>query len=176
MRDRDAAMDAYAFVLQALRDNGCRRLRAYVPNATSRFETWLLVVARRLALDYYRHRYGRPRSQDESRRVDQLGRRSLEDLVGEEIDADEIEDTSARSPDAGVRADDLRRLLQRSIDELHPADRLLLVLRFVDECPVREIARALDLPTVFHVYRRLAAVLSALRGALARRGVVGPDA
>lgn len=175
MRDPDGAMDGYAFVLESLRGNACQRLRAYAPDGKTKFSTWLLVVSRRLALDYYRHRYGRSRSEDESRQADQVTRRRLEDLVVEKIDPDQIEDASASAPDARLRREQMGQALRRSLGELTPEDHLLLVLRFRDERPVREIASALALPTVFHVYRRLGVVLARLRNALASRGVEEPE-
>jgi DNA-directed RNA polymerase specialized sigma24 family protein len=65
--------------------------------------------------------------------------------------------------------------LRRAVAELSPEDRLLLVLRFVDERSVRDIARTLQLPSVFHVYRRVSSVLTLLRDALHRRGVEEPE-
>jgi RNA polymerase sigma factor (sigma-70 family) len=173
--DRDAAMDGYAHVLEALRENDFRRLRGYVPDGRTRFSTWLVVVVRRLLLDHYRHRYGRPRSERESRRADHLVRRRLEDLVAAEVDPDELEAASAGRPDTAVRRAELADALRSALAELPPADRLLLALRFEDERPVKEIASMLALPTVFHVYRRLAAVLAVLKAALARRGVETPE-
>ena len=175
LRDRDAAMDAYVFVLEALHRNNCERLRAYVPDGTSQFSTWLLVVARRLALDYVRHKYGRSRSSDDARRAEDQTRRRLEDLVGEALDTDQILDERAAAPDLALRRAQLRAALQSAIEQLEPPDRLLLVLRFVDQRAVRDIARVLALPTVFHVYRRVAAVLAQLRVALARHGVDSPE-
>src|SRR6185503_13736524 len=55
----DAAMDRYAFVLEQLRHDDFRRLRAYVADGRSEFSTWLVVVAQRLCRDHQRHRYGR---------------------------------------------------------------------------------------------------------------------
>lgn len=57
---RDAAMDTYTFVLEQLREQQCRRLRAYVARDGARFSTWLIVVAKRLCVDFHRRRYGRP--------------------------------------------------------------------------------------------------------------------
>src|SRR5204862_509166 len=57
--DHDAAMDGYAHVLERLREHDCRRLRGYAPDGRTKFTTWLVVVARRLCLDFHRHRYGR---------------------------------------------------------------------------------------------------------------------
>jgi hypothetical protein len=47
----------------------------------------------------------------------------------------------------------------------------LLALRFEDDRSVRDIARTLGLPSVFHVYRRLGSTLSILRRALEKRGI-----
>jgi len=164
-------MDAYAHALEALREDGCRRLRAYVPEPKIKFSSWLVVVTRRLVLDHLRQRYGRSRSDDADRHQEHITRRRLEDLVAAEIDPDQLIGKSTGDADAGIRREQLKIALSRSLEELDPADRLLLALRFEDERPVREIARTLALPTVFHVYRRLGAILSQLRRALESRGV-----
>src|SRR5687768_12980779 len=52
-RERDAVMNGYAFILDALREDDCRRLRAYVPAPGTRFTTWLVVVARLLLFDHH---------------------------------------------------------------------------------------------------------------------------
>src|SRR5512146_1029915 len=62
--DDDAVMDRYAFIVDALSRDDYRRLRAY--GGKSSFETWLVVVARRLCLDEYRHRYGRAQSDSDA--------------------------------------------------------------------------------------------------------------
>jgi RNA polymerase sigma factor (sigma-70 family) len=174
LRDRDAAMDGYARVLEALREDRCRRLRAYVPDSRTPFTTWLIVVARRILLDYHRHRYGRPRSGDDARRAELAARRRLEDLVAE-LDPDQLTSSAASSPDAPLRRRELSYALRSALGELDSSDRQLLALRFGDDRPVREIAAVLGVPTFFGVYRRLDAALGVLRGALAQRGVEEPD-
>jgi RNA polymerase sigma factor (sigma-70 family) len=164
-------MDGYAYVLEALREDCCHRLRAYTPDARSRFTTWLVVVTRRLLLDHHRRRYGRRRGEEDAHRAEQAARRRLEDLIVSEVDPDRLTTSATNSPDLAVRRQELADVLRRALEELDPADRLLLTLRFVDDRPVRQIAAMLGLPTVFHVYRRLAAVLETLKRALARRGV-----
>ena len=44
--NREDAMDAYAVVLEQLREHDGRRLRAYRADGRSKFTTWLVVVAR----------------------------------------------------------------------------------------------------------------------------------
>jgi RNA polymerase sigma factor (sigma-70 family) len=175
VRDRDAAMDGYAHVIEALREDCYRRLRAYTPQVSTRFTTWLVVVTRRLLLDDVRHRYGRPRSDDDVRREAHIARRRLEDLVATEIDPEQIPTPASNSPDVGVRRQELTQALRQALDELGPSDRLLLALRFEDGRPVREIAATMNLPTVFHVYRRVGIALAELKRALARRGVDEPE-
>src|SRR4051794_39868749 len=41
----DGALDRYAYMLDELRRNDCRRLRAYAADGRGRFSTWLTVVA-----------------------------------------------------------------------------------------------------------------------------------
>jgi len=170
-RDGDAAMDAYAYALEALREDGCRRLRAYLPEPGIKFSSWLVVVTRRLAHDYFRQRYGRSRSEDADRQQEQRVRKRLEDLVADEIEPDRLTGEPYEEADAGIRRQQLQLALARALEGLNSADHLLLTLRFEDERPVREIARTLGLPSVFHVYRRLGGVLSKLRRALESHGV-----
>ena len=171
----DAVMDGYTAVLDALRENDCRRLRSYTPVTGARFTTWLVVVVRRLLLDRRRHRYGRIRGDDAAARNEREVRRRLEDLVVAELDADQLPDARGSDADGALRREEQRRAVHAALRELPASDRLLLALRFEDERSAREIAPLVGLPTAFHVYRRLAAVLSSLKGALARRGVDGAE-
>jgi RNA polymerase sigma factor (sigma-70 family) len=165
--DHDAVMDAYAHVLEGLREDQCRRLRAYTPDGRTRFTTWLVIVARRLCFDEYRRRYGRER--DEGQREAHAQRRRFADLLAEAVDPDQL----------GVPADQAARLeageelglLEEALASLGAQDRLLLKLRFEDDLAARQIAALLHLPTPFHVYRRLTVVLRALRIALGHRGM-----
>jgi RNA polymerase sigma factor (sigma-70 family) len=174
--DTDSAMDRYAFVLDRLRENGCRRLRAYVRPGAGDFTLWLVVVVRRLCLDHYRSRYGRARGEPaaaaESGRA---GRRKLVDLVSDGIDPALLAQTTHAPPDEQLARAERERALTAALEALAPADRLLLRLRFGEELSAREIAQVLRLPTMFHVYRRLNRVLDRLRGLLLGLGVREPE-
>ena len=170
-RDHDAAMDAYAHVLEQFCGDDFRRLRAYASDGRSKFATWLVVVTRRLCLDHVRQRYGR--AQDSSARAEESHaiRRRLVDHIAEAIDADDLADVASGDPEMQLRDAELKRALTTALDSLEPRDRLLLKLRFEDDLAAREIAPLLKLPTSFHVYRRLNALLEQLREALNRRGI-----
>jgi RNA polymerase sigma factor (sigma-70 family) len=171
--NRDNAMDAYAFVLEQLREDDCRRLRFYTARNGARFSTWLLVVARRLCIDFHRRRYGRTQrsESDHVAALERATRRRLIDLAAEELDPDTLTDTRTGGPEAELRLAQLRRALAKALDTLDPADKLLLALRFEDQRSAADIARAIGLPTPFHVYRKLTRVLDTLRARLAVEGV-----
>jgi RNA polymerase sigma factor (sigma-70 family) len=126
---RDSAMDAYAFVLEQLREDECRRLRSYSARNGARFSTWLLVVTRRLCIDFHRRRYGRPQrggEADATATLERATRRRLIDLAAEELDPDTLGDAQSGGPEAELRLAQLRRALATALASLDPADKLLL--------------------------------------------------
>jgi RNA polymerase sigma factor (sigma-70 family) len=172
-REYDGAMDGYAYLLDELRCDDFRRLRAYVPQPGSKFTTWLVVVARRLCVDHLRQRYGRPTIGCESQhRV----RRQLVDLLADDLDASDVSSEAAQdNPDVDLATREKRSALRAAFAELEPRDRLLLMLRLEQELPAREIARIMGYATPFHVYRRLNYLMDVLRKTLRRRGIHGPE-
>jgi RNA polymerase sigma factor (sigma-70 family) len=173
--DHDAAMDGYAYVLEALRENEYRRLRAYAADGRSKFSTWLVVVARRLCLDFHRQRYGRPRDMGTDAREVRAARRRLVDLVAEDLDSSRTGATSTADPHAELLSRDQSAALDATLRALPPRDRLLLALRFEEDLSAREIGQVMGFPTPFHVYRRLNALLASLRASLGRRGIESPE-
>ena len=172
-KDPDVSMDHYAYVLEALRRDDCRRLRGYRPDGRTQFTTWLSVVCRRLCVDRHRSLNGRASQGEEPSTALKL-RRRLQRMAGEDLLIEELPGVSG-APDAEVRRKDVESRLERAKASLTEEDRLLLSLRFDDEAPVREIADLMGFPSVFHVYRRLKKVLGDLRTALVAAGVEDPD-
>jgi len=172
--DHDAAMDGYAYTLERLREDHCRRLRGYVADGRSKFTTWLVVVARRLCLDFHRHRYGRARDSTSDTAAEQAARRRLADLVTDAADPDQLA-APAADPALSAQVRELHEKLATATARLAPADALLLKLRFDDGLSAREIAAVIGLPTPFHVYRRINVLLELLRGSLKQRGVEGAE-
>jgi len=173
-RGYDGAMDHYAYILERLREDEFRRLRRYEPDGRTKFTTWLVVVARRLCLDHRRHVYGRSRRADDEAVAQGEVRRRLVDFVMEEVDLEQIANDRGNGADAAVRRREQHECLQRALAALTDSDRLALRLRFEDEVPVADIAEVLDVPTVFHVYRRISKTLARLREELEKDGLEGP--
>lgn len=173
--DYDAAMDQYAFVLEGLSRDDYQRLRTFARADAGRFEAWLVVVTRRLCIDYQRSRYGRVKRKDRREDPDDehraRERRRLLDLVTEELDIARTADRTSVDPEADVRRRELEVALQEALGSLAARDRLLLRFRFEDGRSAREIADAMGFPSPFHVYRRLKKVLEELRLRLRERGV-----
>ena len=173
MPDRDGTMDAYAYLLEELRRDDFRALRAYTPDNRSRFTTWLAVIARRTSVDFYRRRYGRVRGEGKARHVQtaRAARRSLALLPSWHTPMFDIPDSSSQSPESRVRAAELRNALDAERAGLSSADRLLLQLRFDEDLSASAIASILGMPSPFHVYRRLKTVCDGLRRRLTARGI-----
>jgi RNA polymerase sigma factor (sigma-70 family) len=174
--DRDERMDMYAHMLEVLQDRDCQRLRCYVPDGSTKFTTWLVVVARRICLDFLRTRFGRRRGPDRPGDARLRNTRiQLEQLINGVVDVDELPDSGNSSPDAGIRAAQMQSAVQSALASLTPEERLLLRMRFDDGMPAREIAQLLKMPSQFHVYRKLDALLGKLKVMLTSRGIEGSN-
>ena len=171
----DETMERYAYILEKLYEGDCRRLREFLPGGGARFSTWLTVAARRLCLDHLRGRYGRTRATlDPAAAGSQRAvRRRLADSIGADVDTDLLPDDGMESAESQTIRRERDTRLRSAVAALPPRDRLLLALRFDDDLSAARIADLIGLPTAFHVYRRLHAVLARLRGALEAQGVDG---
>ena len=167
--NHDEAMDAYTFVLEQLRADDFRRLQDFAADPRSKLSTWLVVVARRLCLDLYRRRYGRNRGPNSHSH--RSLRRRLQDLVADGLDFHDLPSVQGAGAELALRQAELHRALDDALATLTPHDRLLLRLRFDDDLSAQDIARLLDFPSPFHVYRHVNALLGRLRRTLERRGV-----
>jgi len=170
----DETMDRYTFILEQLRSDDFRRLRAFEADGRGQFTTWLVVVARRLCVDHQRRVHGRPQGKDESggaEPIQRVARRNLLTLVADEIDLERLEDHRSRRPDDIVCKTELHDALEKALGSLDEADRLLLTLRFEDDVPMSRIGPIVGLESRFQVHRRLKAVLAQLREKLREAGI-----
>jgi RNA polymerase sigma factor (sigma-70 family) len=172
--DHDAMMDAYAFVLDQLRESNFKRLCSYNVTDGCTFETWLAVVTRRLCHDHYRHKYGRFRGDDAKSDDAHRERRRLADLVSVEIDSELA--TNNAAPDAAFEQAEILRALESILIDFTARDRLLLRYRFDDGLSAIQIMRVMKFRTVFHVYRRVNSLLGVCRSELQRKGFRSSDA
>ncbi len=155
--DYDEKMAVYLHVLEKLREDGFARLRRF--GFQSKLSTWLTVVARRLALDFLRSRYGRDFSLKRIRVVSIDGEpdytRILADLRTPEAELDGEERRALR-----------RRLeagLEAALAALEERERLLVQLVYFQGMRINEAARLLRQPSA---YKFLARVLKKLRAGL----------
>ena len=171
--ERDLIMDRYTYVLDQLRANDFRRIRAFVADGRSEFSTWLVVVAQHACLDHRRHRFGRFRRVVDGSIAgddDRAARRRLVDLIAANVDLACLSD-GARNGEDAVREAELSNALEAALETLPPRDRLMVKLRFEDGLPMSELSRNLGFANRFQAYRHLAEVLRALRSALERSGI-----
>jgi RNA polymerase sigma-70 factor, ECF subfamily len=86
---------------------------------------------------------------------------------GETPPAVEVRDEKGESPSTAVLRTEMRRLLERRIDELPVAYRTVFVMREVEDMSVEETARSLDIPSST-VRTRLFRARALLRASLSR--------
>ena len=172
-RGADASMDAYAYVLERVRENGFRASAKFSGGDGAALSRWLVVVARRLCSDFRRERYGRVRPATPE--VDREARRRLVDEIWDPRDSSELPAPSSSSPEWELRRKEHRRALEDVMNALEPRDQLLLALRFENGLSARRISEIMDWPTPFHAYRKLNKLLGALRTQLKERGVEDPN-
>jgi len=167
--DYDAAMDRYAFILARLRREDFRKLRAFTADGRATFATWLTVVARRLCLDHYRERCGRFRTRMASRHM--AARRALVNGSTCPLDVNALPDLNGFDAAGALCWSEIRMALDSALQDLDPADRLLLAHWFEHERSAAEIATLLGYASPFHVYRRLRTVCDRLRRRLEHDGI-----
>jgi RNA polymerase sigma factor (sigma-70 family) len=169
-RDHDVVMDRYAFVVERLREQSCRRLRTFAADGRGKFTTWLMVVVRRLCLDHDRLKFGR-RPNPRARESSTPPRRLVELVLDPEV-LDRLPSSAPSAHEELEREQGLQKL-GAAVAALSSSDQLLLTLRYHDDRSAREIASLMSLPTAFHVYRRLNRVHGSLRQALT--SPLGPE-
>lgn len=165
--DYDEKMAVYLHVLEKLREDRFQRLRRF--SFQAKLSTWLTVVARRLALDFLRARYGRDFGLKKIRVVSLDGEPDYGRLLA---DMKTPEATAA----AGEREELRRRLeagLRRAMAALGEQERLALQLVYFEGMKVNEAGRLLRLPSP---YKFLARVLRKIRGELQAEPGFGRDA
>jgi RNA polymerase sigma factor (sigma-70 family) len=172
--DPDDVMDRYTYILGKLREGDFRRLRSFESDRGAAFSTGLAATARNLCLDHHRSRFGRQRSprSDGPSALLAAARRALNDpqYSSSDVDPDAMHDDSM-SPETGLTLHYRDTCLRDEVDRLSAREKLLLTLRFRDDMSASRIARIVGLPTPFHVYRSLNAILQQLRAGLERRGI-----
>ncbi len=122
----------------------------------SSVRTWILSIARNAAWRHYRRRSGEPR--------DLLSLEELGLAAGW---------GGADDPAAALERQERRRLLEKALEALPPPDRELIVLRELEQVPVREIAAMLDIgvgATKSRLHRARLRLLQSLRGGGAGHG------
>jgi RNA polymerase sigma factor (sigma-70 family) len=143
----DALQDAYLDAYRHIEDF----------RGSSRVATWLTRIV-------INHALMRLRKQKRDRVVVPMVR---EQATGESVMEREVADTRAEAPPAATLRAEVRRLLERRIDELPLSFRTVFVMRDVDEMTVEETAESLGIPSAT-VRTRLFRARALLREALAR--------
>jgi RNA polymerase sigma factor (sigma-70 family) len=157
--DYDEKMAVYLHVLEKLHENGFERLRAFAFRA--KLSTWLTVVARRLALDFLRSRYGRDFGLKKIRVVSIDGEPGYQKLLGDMA----TPETELAALERRERRQLLERDLRQAIDKLGDRERLAVQLVYFQGLKIREAGKILHLPSA---YKFVARTLKKIRAEMAQ--------
>ncbi len=155
--DYDEKMAVYLHVLEKLHEGRFERLRRFAFQA--KLSTWLTVVARRLALDFLRAKYGRDFSLKKIHVVSIDGEPDYTKILA---DMKNPETEMA----AGERQKHRRQLeddLGRAIDALEERERLAVQLVYFQGMRISDAGRLLRLPSA---YKFLARTLKKIRAGM----------
>ena len=150
----DEKMAVYLHVLEKLREDRFQRLRRFAFQA--KLSTWLTVVARRLAIDFLRARYGRDFGLKKIHVVSIDGEPDYTRILGDmktpesELVASERQD-QRRQLEAGLRL---------ALEKLDDRERLAVQLVYFQGMRINEAGRVLRLPSA---YKFLTRVLKKIR-------------
>jgi RNA polymerase sigma factor (sigma-70 family) len=174
-RDADSVSDCYLYVCEHLYRNEYRRLRRFVPGGPASFRTWLFLVARNLALDWRRKKYGRKKPVTTVSHPLGLGSELLpllrdeklsSQMALEDISAEEIPD-GRPDPESQAVSTEIQATLQKSVARLDGPSRLLIHLRFEQGLTLEQVARISGLSDAQTADRRIRSVLGVLRKEIA---------
>ena len=154
--------ECFVHVLDRLMENNYARVNAFQGRST--FKTYLVSITTRLAIDFYRHRYGKISKKSNPEQI--TSKRSYlkvvpitdQENLSDEKPLDHIV-IKKEDEDAGKR---LEEILQSLVSDLSPEDRLLLKMKYDDDFKVSEIAALLNLDQK-RTYRKIDAILSSLK-------------
>jgi RNA polymerase sigma factor (sigma-70 family) len=146
--DYDEKMTVFLHILEKLRENRFARLRGFAFKA--KLSTWLTVVARRLALDFLRARYGRDFGLKKIRVVSIDGEpgylKLLRDMATPETELAALERRERRQL--------LESGLRRSLDKLEDRERLAVQLIYFQGVKIKDAGRLLKLPSAYKFVAR----------------------
>lgn len=167
VRDRDLAADVAAEVLERLAKDWPALLQRY--QASSRradFFVWLSVVARNLAVDVLRSRFGRAH-------VDaQL--RALQPIVGIEERARDLPD-GGPGPQGEMGRAEILAGWSEVIGEFSTEERFLIRAYYLEGGTAKTVAAATGLGSAARVYETMKTILRQLRAAAEARGLEPAD-
>jgi len=151
--DHDERMDIYTHVLERLQANHFAKFRAFA--FRSKLSTWLTVVARNMALDFLRAKYGRDFSKKKVYTCSLDQESNLQDCVADPRNPE----TTLRDDEALQEKESITAALRQAVGKLNNREALLLKLIYEDGCTIKEAGQVLGVPAVYRFLQRILANL-----------------
>ena len=161
--------ECYVYVLDKLMENNYAVINAFQGRST--FKTYLFSITNRLAIDFYRHRYGKTsKKSNPEQPVPKKNRLKIVSVIDQENLSDEerLDETVMNREDEEVKKR-LEGIVKSQLSELSSEDRLLLKMKYEDNFKVSEIAEILKLDQK-KTYRKINTLLSSFKEEFLKEG------
>ena len=161
--------ECYVYVLDKLMENNYSMINAFKGRST--FKTYLFSITNRLAIDFYRQRYGKTsKKSNPEQSAPKKARLKIVSVIDQENLSDEerLDETVMNREEKKVKTR-LEGIVKSHLSELSPEDRLLLKMKYEDDFKVSEIAEILKLDQK-KTYRRINTLLSAFKEEFLQEG------
>ncbi|MCX6556202.1 MAG: RNA polymerase sigma factor [Candidatus Aminicenantes bacterium] len=146
--DYDEKMAVFLHILEKLREERFARLRQFTFKA--KLSTWLTVVARRLALDFLRAKYGRD---FRLKKIRVVSYDAVPAFMKHLADNDTPEQEMAGSEQRQAR-DRLAQELRQALQGLSAQERLAVQLVYFKGLKIKEVGRLLSVPSIYKFIAR----------------------
>lgn len=161
--------ECYVYVLEKLTENNYAVINAFQGRST--FKTYLFSITNRLAIDFYRRRYGKTSKKSNPEQPDPKKTRiKIVPIIDQEYLSDEVrpDETVMNREDKEIK-ERLGKIVKSYLSALSPEDRLLLKMKYEDNFKVSEIAEILKLDQK-KTYRKINSILSIFKEKFLKEG------
>ena len=162
--------ECYVYVLDKIMENNYAVINAFQGRST--FKTYLVSITNRLAIDFFRHRYGRTsKTSNPEQSAPKKNQLKTVSIIDPENWSDEgrLDETVIQREDQEAKKS-LEGIVKTQLSELSPEDRLLLKMKYEDNFKVSEIAEILKLDQK-KTYRKINKILSDLKEEFLKKGI-----
>jgi RNA polymerase sigma factor (sigma-70 family) len=171
--DTEEGHACYVYVLDKLNEDNQRRIRQF--QGKSSFKTYIVSITTRLAIDFFRSRYGRTNPcQDTSNYTPNFVAKIGLDDIPELQDNGLLPDQMVSLMESISKKKQVLQIVQTTFQHLSDEERLVLKLRFNNDQKISQIAKVLAL-NQRNLYNYIERILNRFKKAIKNEGLTDEE-